>query len=225
VLGGRAEIASMVAHEVRGPVSTIKGLAATTAGNYDRLSDEERKEFVGLIRQEASRLLDVVDRTSLALQVDSGTLTFERRVHDLAPVVQEATEAAELRDRAVELDLTPGLRSRIDRRWLLLALRLVLDNAARFSPEGTSIGVRLHAEGNDALIDVTDQGPGVPPERRDEVFTKFVTWRPTGYEDRPGSGLGLFICRGILTGHAGDSSFVNHPDGGTMLRLRLPMEG
>jgi signal transduction histidine kinase len=225
VMGGRAEIASMVAHEVRGPVSTIKGLAATTAGNYERLSDEERKEFVGLIRQEASRLLDVVDHTSLALQVDAGTLSFERRLHELAAVVQEATETADLRDRPVELDLAPGLRSKIDRRWLLLAIRLVLDNAARFSPEGTPIGVRLHAEGADALIDVTDHGPGVPPERRDEVFTKFVTWRPTGYEDRPGSGLGLFICRGILTGHAGDSSFVNHPGGGTMLRLRLPTEG
>jgi signal transduction histidine kinase len=224
VLGGRAEIASMIAHEVRGPVSTIKGLAATTSGSYDKLSDDERKEFVGLIQDEASRLLDVVDQTSLALRIDAGTLTFERRPHELAAVARDAIGAATLANHEVTAELDEALMATVDRRWLTLAVRQGVDNAARFSPPGAPIDVALRRRGNTAVIEVADRGPGVPAERRDEVFTRFARWRPPGYEDRQGSGLGLFICRGILAEHAGDASLDARPEGGTMLRLTIPLD-
>ena len=58
-----------------------------------------------------------------------------------------------------------------------------------------------------------------------EVFQRFARWRPPGYEDRPGSGLGLFICRGIAREHGGDASLLDGTDGGTILRIELPLEG
>lgn len=223
VLGGRAEIASMVAHEVRGPVATIKGLAATTAGSYDRLSDDERREFVGLIEQEAARLLEVVDQTSLALKIDAGTLSFDRRPHDLAGVVREALAAARVDEHPVSDRLAEGIVATVDRRWLAEAVRQVVDNAARFSPPGSPIEVRLEAEAGTAVIEVRDRGPGIPPERRAEVFGRFVRWRPPGYEDRQGTGLGLFICRGICAEHGGSASLDAGREGGTMLRLLIPV--
>ena len=224
VLGGRAEIASMLAHEVKGPVSTIKGLAATTFGSYAKLSDDERQEFVGLIEQEASRLLDVVDQTSLALKVDAGTLTFERRSQDLATVVREGVAEAGVTDHPVSTTLAEGTTATVDRRWLAHAVRQGVANAARFSPLGEPIAVSLRTEEGRAVIEIADEGPGIPAERRAEVFERFSRWRPPGYEDRQGSGLGLFICRGILAEHAGDASLDARPEGGTMLRLTIPVD-
>ncbi len=221
VMGGRAEIASMVAHEVRGPVATIRGLAATTSGSYDRLSDDERREFVGLIEQEAARLLGVVDQTSLALKIDAGTLGIERRTHDLVPIVREAVATASLGSHPIEIDAPGAILASVDRRWLAEAIRQGVDNAARFSPEEAPIIVRLREDGPLAVIEVTDRGPGVPPARREEVFGRFARWRPPGYEDRSGSGLGLFISRGILAEHGGEASLDEAAEGGTMLRLRL----
>lgn len=225
ILGGRAEIASMVAHEVRGPVATMKGLAATALTSYERLSDAERREFIGLIEQESVRLLGVVDQTSLALKVDAGTVTLDRRRQPLEPIVRESVARADTTGRNVEIDAEDAITAVVDRRWLGEAIRQAVDNAGKFSPSESSIRVRLWTDGPSATIEVTDQGPGIPSDRRDEIFTKFTTWRPAGYEDRPGSGLGLFICRGLVTLLGGDASFADTSDGGTMLRIRVRTEG
>ena len=74
VMGGRAEIASAIAHDLRGPVSSVKSIAASTIANYDRLSDAQRLEFVGLIDQEAEHILGVVHQMSVALKVDARAL-------------------------------------------------------------------------------------------------------------------------------------------------------
>jgi signal transduction histidine kinase len=94
----------------------------------------------------------------------------------------------------------------------------------KFSPPDAPVTVRLSAEDDDAVVEIVDAGPGIPADRREEVFRRFTTWRPDGYEDRPGSALGLFIVRGIARGHGGDASLADAPGGGTILRIRLPRE-
>jgi signal transduction histidine kinase len=74
------------------------------------------------------------------------------------------------------------------------------------------------------VLDIIDRGPGIPAEQRERLFEKFVRWRPSGYEDRTGTGLGLFITRGILDVHDGTAELIDGPGGGTMLRLRIPAE-
>jgi signal transduction histidine kinase len=224
VMDGRAEIATMVAHELRGPVSAIKGLAATTSQSYERLSDAERREFVELMDQEAGRLLVVVDQTSLALKIDAGTLVTDIRQQDVSVAVREGVDAAAIRGRRVEVLGEAGISAPIDRRWISEVVRQLVQNAAKFSPEGAPVSVRVRRDQSDVLVEVIDQGPGIPPEHRREVFERFAGWRPVGYEDRAGGGLGLFIARGIVEQHSGSISIQDGPGGGTMLRVRLPLE-
>ena len=233
VMGGRAEIASMIAHEVRGPVSTVRGIAATSLAHFDRLSDDERREFLTLIEQESQRLMDTVDQMSLALKVDAGTLAYQPRAVDLGKVVREGAEAADATGHAVQVLAPDHVPAVVDDRRMQEVVRQLVANAARYSPAGSAIQVSLRREPANgdgqgpahALIEVTDAGPGIPRDLRERVFEKFPNWRPQGYQDQPGTGLGLFICRGIVTEHAGEIHAVDGPGGGTMLRVRIPVEG
>jgi signal transduction histidine kinase len=223
VLGGRAEIASVIAHDIRGPVSSVKSIAASTIANYDRLSDTQRQEFVGLIEQEAEQVLSVVHQMSVALKVDARTLDLHPAGNELAAVVQLAVTDAETHGHPVTVDDPQRLEAEVDIRWLAEAVRQGIDNAATFSPEGSAIRISLTgADDGPVQIEIVDAGPGVPSERRDQVFERFARWRPPGYEDAPGSGLGLFICRGIVREHGGDATLAEAPQGGTILRIRLP---
>jgi two-component system, OmpR family, sensor histidine kinase KdpD len=224
IVEGRAAIASMLAHEFLGPVSTIRGLVATTIGSYDRLSDVERLEFLDLIGQEASLLQTIADQAALALKIEAGTLTFEMRPASLAEVVREGTGGARVGDHPVEIQVQDATLV-CDRKWLAQVVRQLVDNAAKFSPSGSPLVVRGVAQGAYVVLEVADSGPGIPTDKRDALWSKFPGWRPSGYEDQPGSGLGLFICGALVAEHKGEISIEDDRGGGTILRVRLPVEG
>lgn len=225
VMGGRAEIAAMIAHEVRGPVATIRGLAGTALAYYDRLGEAERREFFDLIEQESRRLLATVTQASTALKVDAATLHYEMRAQDLGRVIRVGVEAAEIGEHPITVDVPEGLEATVDHRWFAEVVRQLVDNAARFSPPQGSIRVSADADERMVTIEVADEGPGIPQERREEVFGKYVSWRPEGFEQAGGSGLGLFLVRGIVTAHAGEVRIGETALGGTMLRISIPREG
>ena len=224
VMEGRAEIASIVAHDVRGPAGTIRSVAGSLRTSYQRLGDAERLEFVGMIEQESLRLLRVADQMSLGLKTDAGTLSFARTTRDLEAPILQGLHEAEVGQREVRLDLAADLHASVDDRWFAEAVRQGIENAMRFSPAEEPIALRSRRDGGAALIEIEDRGPGIPEEMREQVFEKFCRWRPVGYEDRPGSGLGLFIVRSIVREHGGDAAVVAAHAGGTILQIRLPLE-
>jgi signal transduction histidine kinase len=224
VMEGRAEIASIVAHDVRGPAGTIRSVAGSLRTSYERLGDAERLEFVGMIEQESLRLLRVADQMSLGLKTDAGTLSFTLTDRDLESPILQGLHDAEVGQREVRLDLDPDLHASVDDRWFAEAVRQGIDNAMRFSPPDQPIDLRARPDDGQAVIEIEDRGPGIPEDMREQVFEKFCRWRPVGYEDRPGSGLGLFIVRSIAREHGGEAVVVPAPEGGTILQIRLPLE-
>jgi signal transduction histidine kinase len=225
VMEGRAEIASIVAHDVRGPAGTIRSVAGSLRTSYQRLGDRERLEFVGMIEQESLRLLRVAEQMSLGLKADAGTLPFSLAARDVEGPVLQGVHDAEIGARDVRVDVDPALRARVDDRWLAEAIRQGLENAMRYSPAEAPIDVRGRAVGAAAVLEIEDRGPGIPDDMQEAVFEKFCRWRPHGYEDRAGSGLGLFVVRTIAREHGGDASVTLGAHGGTILQIRLPLEG
>jgi signal transduction histidine kinase len=220
----RAELVSMVSHELRGPISTIKGLAVTTRTYYDQLPDDEKVEFLELIEQESDRMLEIVKQASLAMKLSAGVLPLQTGPADLAAIVREGVGAAGLGDdRRVELELD-DLTVTCDRTQLVEVVRQVVQNAGEYSPDDEPIAVSLARDGGVALLTIVDRGPGIPEDRREHVFTTFPNWRPAGYEEVQGTGLGLFISKGLVAEHQGEISVEDAPGGGTMLRIRLPLE-
>ena len=220
-----ADLVSKLTHEIRGPVSTLRGLVGTTLTHYDRLSDDERREFLHLMRHEADRLERTVEQVAFALKLDAGSLRFDIRPQDLAEIVRETAQAAETGDHPVEVDMAGSIEAPVDGALIASVVHQLIDNAVAFSPPDSPITIGLRRDGDDAVIEVTDRGPGVPPDKREAVFERFADWRPPDYEDRPGTGLGLFISRAVAREHGGEASIDDGPAGGTMLLVRLPVEG
>ena len=215
----------MVSHELRGPISTIKGLAVTTRTYYDQLPDDEKREFLELIEQESDRMLEIVSQASLAMKLSAGVLPMQMAPADLSAIVREGVGAAGLdADRRVDLELD-DVTVEADRTRLVEVVRQVVQNAGTYSPADEPVTVTLRREGVDAILEVVDRGPGIPEDHREHVFTTFPNWRPTGYEEVQGTGLGLFISKGLIAEHQGEISVEDAPGGGTMLRIRLPQKG
>ncbi len=225
VMEGRAEIASVVAHDVRGPAATIRSVSGSLRTSYDRLADPERLEFVRMIEQESLRLLQVADQMSLGLKTDAGTLVYDFVVRDLEGPVLQGLHDADAGEREIRVDIDASLSGPIDGRWLTEAVRQGIENAMKFSPSDTPMDLRVQPDEAGATIEIEDRGPGIPHELREQIFQKFCRWRPTGYEDQPGSGLGLFIVRSIARAHHGDATIADGTDGGTILQIRLPLGG
>ena len=194
-------------------MGTVRGLAGTALSHYDRLDDDERRELLGLIEQESRRLLATVTQASTALKVDAGTVTYDIRPQGLGATIREGIASADVGQHPLELDVAEEE----------VAARPEVDHRGR-SPAGRQRGEVLAAgradprerrvEDGGATIEVIDEGPGIPVEHRDDVFDKYPNWRPDGYEQEAGSGLGLFLVRGIVLGHLGEVHIVDGPRSG-----------
>lgn len=215
----------MISHELRGPITTIKGLAATIARYRERLPAEEQVEFLSMIEREADRLLEIADEVALTLRLDARALRPMPRTIDLADLVDQAVELANVGDRRIERRLAASIEVHGDPELVARAIACVVTNADRFSPPGEPIRIRGDREDGRAVLEIEDEGPGIPEDRREEVFARFARWRPDGYEDRPGAGLGLFLSRGLLAVGNGEVAVGAAPGGGTIVRIHLPLEG
>jgi two-component system sensor histidine kinase KdpD len=116
----------------------------------------------------------------------------------------------------------PELWIHLDPVLMDQALVNLLDNALKFSPPGTAIGIHGWVEGHSFRIQVEDAGPGIPPGEEEPIFEKL--YRGTGGATAPGAGLGLAICRAIAQAHGGTVTARNRPEGGAQFTISLPLE-
>ncbi|HSJ51300.1 MAG TPA: HAMP domain-containing sensor histidine kinase [Actinomycetota bacterium] len=223
-LADRAETVSKLSHELKNPLMAIKGLASTGARMYEQLGDDEKREFFQLIDEESARMKRVVEQAATALKVDAESILYEFLEEDLGELVEETAAATPRGDHSVSVDAAREIIVLADRRCLTEALDNLLDNAAKFSPPDAPIEVTVrHGSPGTGVIEVADRGPGIPAERAEAVFERFGSWRPAGYEETPGAGLGLFVARAHVLAHEGRVDVLERDDGGTILRVTLPV--
>jgi signal transduction histidine kinase len=221
----RARTASKLAHEIKNPLMSIRGLASTGARLFDEMSDDERREFFRLIDEEAGRLKRVVEQSATALRVDAQQIVYDMQAEDLGALVEEVTSGSPHDEHPMDVRTEPDIEVRVDRRYLAEALENLIENASKFSPPDAPIDVSTRHDGRTAVIEIADRGPGIPSDKREFVFERFNAWRPAGYEETPGAGLGLFIARAHVLAHDGTIDVVERDDGGSILRVTLPREG
>jgi len=214
-----------VSHELRTPLAAIKGYASTLLAKDVRWDPESQHEFLTIISQEADRLgLLVTDLLDLS-RIEGGTLRVDRSPTDLSALIR-STSAASPPDteRRLRLTLDKGLPPiMLDAGRIQVALRNLIDNAAKHAPGLGAIHVRLGRHNGFATIEVEDNGPGIPAQYRARVFEPFFRVEEGLAPAAFGAGLGLSISRGFVRAHGGDIQLVPLTKG-TCFRVSLPLE-
>ena len=198
----RAEFLGMVSHELRAPLTSIKGSAATALGSARAFDPAEMKQFFRIIDEQANRMDSLIGDLLDAGRIATGTLSVSRESADVAALVDEArtTFSTGGARHTVLIDLAPDLpRVLADRQRIVQVLNNLLSNAARHAPETSPIRIAAERDGVHVAVSVTDEGRGVAPERLSRLFHKYAGDAEHGI----GGGLGLAICKGLVEAHGG----------------------
>jgi len=221
----KSEFVWAVSHELRTPLTSIYGFAETMLRSDIAFGDEERKTFLGYIASEAERLTKTVDRLLDVARLDTGELPLHLAPTDLRTVVSEvvagATQAAPAESHAFVLELPDPLEAVADREKLGQILGQLVDNALKYSPGGGTVTISGRREGEAVQLLVRDEGLGIPRGEEERIFRKF--YRGSGREGRlSGTGLGLFIARGLVTAMGGRIWVDSSEGAGSTFAIELP---
>ncbi len=196
----RTEFLATVSHELREPLAAIKGSAATARGAGAALDPAETLQFLRIIEEQADRMDGLVRDLLDAGRIGTGTLAVAPAPAEVAVLVDRARTAFQGAGRhAIAVDLAPDLpRVMADERRIVQVLGNLLANAARHSPQASTIRVAAVRDGARVAVSVADEGEGVAPERLPHLFRRHGGARADG-----GTGLGLVICKGLVEAHGG----------------------
>ena len=217
-----AEMISKIAHELRSPLTSVKGFSATLVLRWDRFTDEQKLQFVETIHHDSERMARIVSEVLDLARLEANRLELHLSDANIAAVAERAaTNWSELpgSDR-VEIEIDENLTAYADPERLGHVLSNLIENAIKFSDEGP---IKVHARaGNDDTIEieVSDQGVGIPEDMKASVFSGPA---PHGQSAGPsGTGLGLYLTRRLVEAHNGSISVdTQHGEGSTFI-VRLP---
>ena len=202
----RGEFLGMVSHELRGPLTAIKGAAATALGGASPPGPAETRHLFRIVDGQAELLRDLINNLLDLTRIEAGTLSVAPEPADAAEIIDDVRRAF-LRGsagNAIEVDVAPGLpQIAADRQRVGQVLRNLLSNASKYSPEQSTIRVSAALEDVYVAISVTDEGRGVDAEDLPSLFDKFSRVGGNGEREMAGEGLGLTICKGVVEAHGG----------------------
>ena len=222
----REDILSFVSHDLRNPLMGIL-LTTETLLNAVHGRDERRKGWRQLerIRRGVQQMRHMIDDLLDVASLDSGRLTVKLADHDVRKVFEEMAStlgplAAEKRI-ALRFDTPPdGLITRCDRDRVIQVLSNLIGNSIKFTPNGGSVVVAASCAGTQALVTVSDSGPGIPSSVRPHIFERFWQAEETA---RKGRGLGLYIAKGLVEAQGGAIWVDSKSDAGTTFSFTLPL--
>ncbi|MFE6691826.1 ATP-binding protein [Streptomyces sp. NPDC057743] len=220
-----AELIATVAHELRSPLTSVKGFTATLLQKWERFTDDQKRLMLETVDADANRVTRLIAELLDISRIDSGRLEVRRqRVDMIAAVrrhVQAQTTAGQRPDRFLIRMMEPLPDLWADPDKVDQVLGNLLENAVRHGDGTVTIEVgpaKDTSGGKGTSVTVSDEGPGIPEESMSRVFTRF--WRGS---KRGGTGLGLYIVKGIVEAHGGTITVGRAPAGGAQFRFSLPV--
>jgi two-component system sensor histidine kinase SenX3 len=219
----RRDFVVNVSHELKTPVGALSLLAETVGAAADD-SDAVRR-FSTRMQQESSRLSALVHEIIELSRLQVAALS-QTALVDVDSVLAEAVDRARTAATAKAITLEAGGESGLqvygDHALLVTAVRNLLDNAVRYSPDGTHVGVGARLVDEMVQVAVVDQGIGIGPDEQQRVFERFYRVDPARSRDTGGTGLGLSIVKHVAADHGGDVTIWSQPGQGSTFTLRIP---
>jgi two-component system, OmpR family, sensor histidine kinase KdpD len=222
----RNALLAAISHDLRTPLASIVGASSSLLERGERMDPAARSELARAIQEEAGRMSGLIDNVLDMARLESGAASLNRQWHPLEEIVGATLKRL---DRALTgfrvVTHLPAELPLVNVDGVLIGQLLanLLENAAKYTPQGTTVSISAETGPEEIVVSVADEGPGLPPGEEERVFDKFHRAAPEGPQS--GVGLGLSICKAIVQAHGGTIAAENLPAGGAVFRFTLPLTG
>lgn len=222
----RADLLRAISHDLRTPLTSISGNAANLLANDAKLDEEARHQTFLDIYDDSIWLINLVENLLSITRIEDGRMNLRLSTELVAEVIEEALRHVSRQEsrHTLRVDLPDELLlARMDARLIVQVLINLVDNAVKYTPEGSTITVSARQQGNFAMLSVTDDGPGIPPEMQPHVFEMFYTGEHTIADSRRSLGLGLALCKAIVEAHGGTITLTANAPHGCVFTFTVPL--
>lgn len=222
----KTDLLSTVSHELRTPLSTIKGYSTMLLDYDQRLNSNEKWEYLKSINRATDRLSELVEHLLDMSRLDAGLLKLNKTPTNILKLIKGTIDEARLRAPLHEITTKTKLgnlpKAMVDARRIRQVLDNLIDNACKYSDEGTEVVVSAQKVGKQLLVSIGDQGMGIHADEVDRVFDRMYRVEHHLTAKTGGMGLGLAICRGLVEAHGGRIWMVSTPGQGSKCSFTLP---
>ncbi len=223
----RANMLRAISHDLRTPLTAISGNASNLLSNGADFDEDTRRQLYSDIYDDSLWLINVVENLLSVTRIEDGRMA----LHPSAELVEEiVTEALNhvgrgRTDHVITFTCKDEwLMARADARLIVQVVVNIVDNALKYTPSGSHIDITAAREDDKVAVTIADDGPGVPPEVGERVFEMFFSGSNRAADSRRSLGLGLALCRSIITAHGGIISLSQNQPHGAVFRFTLPAE-
>ena len=222
----KTDLLATVSHELRTPLATIKGYATMMLDYFARLNTSEKQDYLKSIDHSTDRLALLVDNLLDTSRMEAGLLKLERHSTSITKLIDTAT--TEARVRAIRHYIVTRFskdipRVHLDAKRIRQVLDNLINNAVKYSPQGTEVTISAKKDGNEVQVCVADHGTGIPPEELTNIFDRTNRIEQRLYSGVDGLGLGLYICRRLIEAHGGSIWVESEIGKGSTVFFTLPI--
>lgn len=224
----KSEFVSLVAHELRVPMTSIKGYADLIVSGVAGPLNDQQKQFLDVIRRNLQRMTTLISDLSDINRIESGKMTFNYKAFDIRETVADVTgslhERIDARQQTLDIDIEDDVPDvYADPVRIAQVLTNLLSNANKYTPDGRQIFVRVVREPGFATVSVQDTGIGISEENQKKLFTQFFRAEDHAVREQPGWGLGLSIVRKMVEAQGGQIRFESELDKGSTFTFTVPL--
>jgi PAS domain S-box-containing protein len=222
----KSDLLATVSHELRTPLATIKGYSTMILDYFSKLSSDETKDYLKSIDTSTDRLTKLVDNLLDTSRMEAGLLKLEKSPTNICQLIQIAAAEAGLwaNHHKIIIQLDKKLpRVNIDVKRIRQVVDNLIDNAIKYSPQGTEVLISAKRNGRELLVGVSDQGPGIPAEELTNIFDRMYRIEQRLYSGADGMGLGLYICQRLVEAHGGRIWAESTVGKGSTIQFSLPI--
>jgi two-component system sensor histidine kinase KdpD len=221
----RANLLRTISHDLRTPLTSISGNASNLMSNYQKLDEDTKAQIFTDIYDDSMWLINLVENLLAVTRIEEGHVTLKLSAELMDDVIAEALR--HVNRRSVEHTILPVssqdfILAQIDAKLIVQVVINIVDNAIKYTPVGSVIEIRTEQTGKWVTVSVSDNGYGIPDEQKPRVFDMFYSGANRIADSRRSLGLGLSLCKSIITAHGGAITVLDNRPCGTIFTFTLP---
>lgn len=223
----RANLLRSISHDLRTPLTSISGNTGILLDSKERLSKERKVEIYSDIYEDSMWLISLVENLLSITKIENGAIHLNKEAELINEIILEAMHhiSKDSADHFIQLDLSDEfLFALIDSHLIMQVIINIVNNAIKYTHKGSTIKIKTRKDKQSLLIEISDDGQGIPDNQKDKLFEMFYTRDNLMGDSRRGLGLGLALCKSIIEAHEGTIKVIDNVFKGSIFVINLPLE-